>query len=92
MSKVDKVFINGLFFREKSFDWGTILKCDIDVNKLIAQLQELKNDKGYVSIDIKSRKNVEENGLSHYAEQNTFIPKEATQKIQQGNNSDDLPF
>ena len=34
MAQTEKTFINGLFIREKEFDWGTILSVDIDVNKV----------------------------------------------------------
>tara|TARA_R100000734_G_scaffold19138_1_gene18430 strand:+ start:1054 stop:1350 length:297 start_codon:yes stop_codon:yes gene_type:complete len=73
----DKTFINGLFIREKEFDnGGSIIKVDINVNTLFEQLQALKNDKGFVSIELKKRREKSENGLSHYAELNTFVPKE----------------
>jgi seryl-tRNA synthetase len=91
----EKTFINGLFIREKEFDnGGSIIKIDVEVNSLTNQLNELKNEKGFVSIDIKKRMNKSDNGLTHYAELNTFIPKTQTQKNQQGQQikSDDIPF
>lgn len=73
----DKTFINGLFIREKQFDnGGTIIKIDINVDALHDQLKTLKNEKGYVSIELKKRREKAENGISHYAELNTFVPKE----------------
>lgn len=91
----DKTFMDGLFIREKEFDnGGSIIKIDIDVSRFTKQLQELKNEKGFVSVDVKKRKTKAENGLTHYAEQNKFIPKTQTQQNQQGEkvSSDDLPF
>ena len=90
----EKTFINGLFIREKQFDnGGSIIKLDVNVESLTKQLNELKNEKGFVSIDIKQRQTKSENGLTHYAEQNKFISKTQTQKIQQGAPShDDVPF
>tara|TARA_B100000519_G_C13996723_1_gene321929 strand:- start:137 stop:430 length:294 start_codon:yes stop_codon:yes gene_type:complete len=94
----NKTFINGLFIREKTFDnGGSIIKIDVDVYKLTQQLEQLKNEKGYVSIDLKKRQQKSDNGLTHYAEQNTFIPKKQTQQNQQGNSwttgdDNDIPF
>ena len=63
----DKTFINGLFIREKQFDnGGSVIKIDINVDALHDQLKTLKNEKGYVSIELKKRR----------AELNTFVPKE----------------
>ena len=91
----EKTFMDGLFIREKEFDnGGSIIKVDIDVNRFTKQIEELKNEKGFVSVDIKRRLNKSENGLTHYAEQNKFIPKTQTQQNQQGDKvtNDDVPF
>ena len=88
----DKTFIDGLFIRQKEFDWGNILSIDIDVDKLTKQLQELKNEKGFVKVDIKERQQKSEQGVTHYAEQNKFIPKSNIQSNQQASDKDDLPF
>tara|TARA_R100000963_G_scaffold32820_1_gene24768 strand:- start:113 stop:394 length:282 start_codon:yes stop_codon:yes gene_type:complete len=91
----EKTFINGLFIRQKDFDnGGSIIKMDVDVNKLTEQLKTLVNEKGFVSIDIKQRMTKSDNGLTHYAEQNKFIPKVQTQQNQQGDKvtNDDTPF
>jgi hypothetical protein len=94
----EKTFMDGLFIREKQFDnGGSIIKIDIDVSRFSKQIEELKNEKGFVSIDIKKRMNKSDNGLTHYAEQNKFIPKLQTQQNQQGEKmsstqTDDLPF
>jgi len=94
----DKTFINGLFIREKEFDnGGSILKVDINVDTLFDQLQSLKNEKGFVSIDVKKRREKGSNGLSHFAELNTFVPKEShgskssESKFHTGD-EEDLPF
>jgi hypothetical protein len=52
----------------------------------------LKNEKGFVKLDLKKRQNKSEQGLTHYAELNTFIPKSNIQSNQQASNNDDLPF
>jgi len=93
----EKTFINGLFIRQKQFDnGGSIIKIDIDVNALTKQLEQLRNAKGFVSIDLKERRQKADNGLTHYAELNTFIPKTQTQQNQQGDRfttgDDDVPF
>jgi hypothetical protein len=93
----DKTFINGLFIREKEFDnGGSIIKIDINVNALHDQLAALKNDKGFVSIELKKRREKAENGISHYAELNTFVPKQKDQNSSESSEkfhtSDDVPF
>lgn len=100
----EKTFINGLFIREKQFDnGGSIIKIDVSVDSLTKQLNELKNEKGFVSIDIKKRQNSSENGLTHYAELNTFVKanfinkstnnNQQSQPIQQRPTSNnDVPF
>ena len=95
----DKTFINGLFIREKEFDnGGSIIKVDINVNALCDQLQTLKNEKGFVSIELKKRREKAENGISHYAELNTFVPKQkqgssgSDSTFHTSDDPDDLPF
>jgi hypothetical protein len=87
-----KTFINGLFIREKTFEWGNILTLDINVASITEQLNKLKNDKGFVKIDLKRRQEKSEQGITHYAELNTFIPKGDIQSNQQASDKDDLPF
>jgi len=90
----EKTFINGLFIREKEFDnGGSIIKIDINVDTLHDQLAALKNDKGFVSIELKKRREKAENGISHYAELNTFVPKSKEQSSGSGfQTGDDEPF
>ena len=57
------------------------------------QLAGLKNDKGFVSIELKKRREKAENGISHYAELNTFVPKQKDQNSGSSfQTSDDDPF
>lgn len=82
----DKVFAQGIFIEEKSFDWGTIIKQSYKVDEFIKFLQDNKNDKGYVNLDVKKSKD----GTKYYGELNSFVAKAST-----GSNKpedDDLPF
>lgn len=91
----EKTFINGLFIREKQFDnGGSIIKVDINVDTLCQQLAELRNDKGFVTMDLKQRREKSENGLTHYAEHNTFVPKAKSDTSSEFRTSDDedVPF
>lgn len=64
----EKIFANGLYFK-KQFD--NLFKISIDVEKFTDILNAYKNEKGYVNIDIKKKKN--EDG--YYGELNFWQPK-----------------
>lgn len=83
----EKTYINGLFIKKVTFSNGEIINLSINVDNLFQQLNELKNEKGYVNIVFKNRKEADKNGNNMYAELNTYTPKE-----KDVNNEDDLPF
>lgn len=80
----EKKFATGVFIEEKTFDWGTITKQSYKVDEFIKFLQENKNDKGYVNIDVKKSKD----GSKMYGELNTYLPK-PNNNVSTDN---DLPF
>ena len=94
----DKIYINGIFIREKEFEnGGSIMKVDIpNVSQFVDQLIQHANKDGKISLDIKTRMNKSENGLTHYCQLNTFVPKEQSFDNQNVNNqmddNDSLPF
>lgn len=90
----EKVFINGVFLREKEFDnGGSIIKVEIpNVSEFIQQLKNLANEQGKIRLDIKKRMNKGDNGLSHYMQLNTFIPKSQDNVNNPSINDDDVPF
>ena len=90
----DKIFINGVFLREKEFDnGGSIIKVEIpNVLQFAEQLKSLANEQGKIRLDIKKRMNKGDNGLSHYMQLNTFVPKSQDNVNNQQIDNDYLPF
>mgnify|MGYP003643097797 FL=1 len=90
----EKIFINGVFLREREFDnGGSIIKVEIpNVSEFAEQLKNLSNENGKITLDIKSRMNKGENGLTHYMQLNTFIPTPQDNVDNQRSNHDDVPF
>lgn len=91
----EKTFINGIFIREKEFEnGGSIMKVEIpNVNDFAQQLKDLANDNGKISLDIKTRFNKSENGLTHYVELNTFVPQPQNNNVDKPtDNLENLPF
>lgn len=90
----DKIFINGVFLREKEFDnGGSIIKVEIpNVLQFAEQLKSLANEQGKIRLDIKKRMNKGDNGLSHYMQLNTFVPKSQDNVNNPQIDDDDVPF
>ena len=70
----EKVFASGVFIEEKTFNWGSIIKQSYKVDDFIKFLNDNKNAKGYVNLDVKKSKA----GDKMYAEVNSYQPKETT--------------
>ena len=98
-----KIYVPGLSLKTFKFPTGGAkLSVGIHVEKLIAFLNEHKNDRGYVNLDIVSRKQPSPYGETHTATLNTWKPKpkqeaatEAPDIAPSGanpDNPDDLPF
>lgn len=101
MQNKEKIFMNGIFVREKTFEnGGSILNVDIiNVDEFSKQLQQYKNKDSKVTLEIKSRRVKAENGLTHYVEVSQFnMNKETNSKPSSpnistnNNNHDDMPF
>ena len=78
--KPAKTFVNGAFFRARKFDnGGQVLSMDINLKDFFEFAKTHKDDKGFLRIDIKEKNpdNIKEGGNTHYAELNTWKPKEA---------------
>lgn len=89
----EKTYINGVFIKESKYG----LKVSIKAETFCEQIKSLANDKGYVNIEIKKRKELDKNNNTHYAELDTWKPelKTETQKEpsqEQVNKETDLPF
>ena len=94
MTSKEKIFMNGIFIREKTFEnGGSILNVDIvNVNEFGKQLQQHAKGDGKITLEIKSRREKGDNGLTHYVEVSQFVPtpkKETNNSFETG---DDVPF
>ena len=94
MAEQEKIFLNGIFVRERKFDnGGSILKCDIlDANDFASQLKSFADDKGKITLEIKERKNKAENGISHYVEVSQFVPTNQNQNSNQKSETSKISF
>jgi hypothetical protein len=75
MSQSDRVFADGLFYTEKENSYGKIGKLAISVDKFIEFLNEHKDERGYVRVDILERREPTED-KTHYGILNTYKPKQ----------------
>ncbi len=81
-NKQEKVYCDGLWIKQKTFnDGGAILKVSVLVDKFNDFLKKHKKGDGFVNLIIKSRKEVKENGESHYAELDTWKPSVPTAPV-----------
>ncbi len=69
----EKTYIDGLFIKRGKGEYET-LKVSIKAETFCEQIKTFVNDKGYVNIEIKPRKEVDKNGNTHYAELDTWKP------------------
>jgi len=90
----EKIFMNGIFVREKTFDnGGSILNVDIvNVNEFAKQLQQHAKGDGKITLEIKSRREKAENGLTHYVEVSQFVPQPKKETNNSFETGDDVPF
>lgn len=85
----EKIYVDGLFVDQKETSFGKIDKLSVQADKFIAFINQHKNEKGYVNIDLlESRKG------GKYAVLNTFQPKASPEKVDITDSGDDsdLPF
>lgn len=64
----EKTYINGVFIKESKYG----IKMSIKAETFCEQIKKLTNEKGYVNIEIKPRKQVGNYGDTHYAELDTW--------------------
>lgn len=80
----DAIFVDGLFIEEKETKFGKIQKLSVQTDKFKKFLDDNKNAKGYVNIDI-----LEGKSGKKYAKLNDFVPQGTTVPADEG---DSLPF
>jgi len=84
-----KTYINGIFITEKEFgDTGDkIMKLSIPIDTFIEELKQHATN-GWINIDIKRRRQSDEKGRTHYAQLNTWKPKERTENYSPNKETD----
>jgi hypothetical protein len=84
----DRIFLNGIK-KLKGLQYNAV-SMSIKVDEFIEELKANQNDRGYVNILIKERKQADKFGNDRFAEVDTWKPNAAAQT---GNSkTDDLPF
>lgn len=84
--KKDKKFVQGTFY-EIQFDWGTVMKCNVNVDSLLEHA-----DNGYVRFDILAKKaeNIFDQKKTHYAQIDDWKPDPSKKKTE--GDDGELPF
>ena len=77
MNNDNKVFMNPSFCREKIFDnGGRVINISIpNVAEFCDKFIEHANSDGSINIEIKEKRNVSDNGTTHYIQLSTYQPK-----------------
>jgi hypothetical protein len=95
----DKIYAP-FFLKEIKTKYGSLLKLSFNAEKLLPFIEEHKNEKGYVNININQRQEVGQFGDTHYATLDTwkpegdYIPKDkpVTDFLKDEDPDGDLPF
>ena len=92
-----KTFINGIYVREKEFEWGSIHNVAINVESFIEELSKYETTNGYVFINLNKRKEASDKGLTHYTTLDDYkTEKEGLKKSNSSSNpfgeDPDIPF
>lgn len=85
----NKIYFKG-FGKIKKSNYG--IKIQGSAEKLIVAINECKNEKGYVNLELKERREADQYGNTHYIEVDTWQPGAAAQSQPQTEGKDDLPF
>jgi len=84
----EKIYVNGLFVETKETSFGEITKLSVKVDELVGFLNEHKNAKGYVNIDVLTAKD----GVKKYAVLNTYQPRQTVDISSEDEDDNSLPF
>ena len=93
---MEKRYVNGMIFKEKTFDnGGTQLRLSVKVSDFIEELRTMQ-DNGWANIIIARRKEPSDTGITHYAYQDQWKPKkdynDTNDPQQDKKDTEDLPF
>jgi hypothetical protein len=72
----ERNYLNGCFVKAKTFEkyGNTILNIDIEVDKVIKQLETMRDKKGYCRLIITEKPKASVNGITHTCYFNEWIP------------------
>jgi hypothetical protein len=71
----ETIYFNG-FNKAKETQYS--IKISGNVDKLIAELEKHKNEKGYINLELKKRKEPDQYGNTHYVVLDTWEPAKAS--------------
>ena len=84
MSEEQKIYINGVSAKQITFKSGkTIIKLNINVDRMIEQLERHRNEKGYVNLGISERREPGKYGETHTVWLDTWRPNQQGQQAAQ---------
>lgn len=92
----EKVYVNGIVIKEKTFDnGGSQLKMSVKVEDFVSQLKSIESN-GWANLIVSRRKEPSDTGVTHYVKVDTWKPDASKSKsfVEQvvENKNDDLPF
>jgi|TARA_R110000823_G_scaffold4464_8_gene17317 hypothetical protein len=90
----EKIYINGSYLRQVDFDnGGSIIKWSIpNVSEFADELIKHANELGKITIDIKTRQEKSDTGITHFLQKSTFIPKEQPKDAQPQQKTESSPY
>jgi len=68
----EKIYIKTVKAKESQYG----IKLSFKADELIKQIQENTNEKGYINLELKKRKDADKHGNTHYVEVDTYGKKE----------------
>jgi len=68
----EKIYIKTVKAKESQYG----IKLSFKADELIEQIQENTNEKGYINLELKKRKDADKYGNTHYVEVDTYGKKE----------------
>lgn len=72
----EKIYFNSIFCKETRFG----IRLSGKVDEIIKQLGDNTNEKGYINLEIKKRREPSDKGLTHYIEVDTYMNKSQDEK------------
>lgn len=84
----EKRYIKGINYKQGKYSG----KMSVHVDTLIKELQELKNEKGYVNMELKERKDADRYNNTHYIVLDTWKPDNDRSSKVMKTEQTDLPW